>query len=238
MGYKPLEILEIFKKYAKKIRYIDGKNFLKLIYGIIAKRKIIINGLNSGEIIEKLINEVASKKNIKNIKDIKMPLLIPMVNVQNGKTYFFYSKEDRARLSNDIVYSTNINIGKAVRASCSYPLVFSPCKYKDVEFVDGGIRENIPWKGLRRLGADKVISVIFEKEISGKCCDSMIDVVSNSIEIMSQELLNYETKGVDYLLKMKTKSTSLLDMNKIDELFEIGYETTKSKIKEIEKIIK
>lgn len=238
MGYKPLEILEIFKKYAKKIKYIDGKNFLKLIYGIIVKRKIIINGLNSGEIIEKLINEVGYKKNIKNIKDIKMPLLIPMVNVKNGKTYFFYSKENRVKPSNDIVYSTNINIGKAVRASCSYPLVFSPCKYKDIEFVDGGIRENIPWKGLRRLGADKIISVIFEKNLNDKCCDNIIEVVSNSLDIMAEELLNYELNGVDYLIKIKTKNISLLDTSKIEELYEIGYKTAKLKIKEIEKIVK
>ena len=88
-GYNYKEIYLLFKKYAKKIKYVDTKNILKLIYGILIKRKIIINGLNSGEIIENLINEYCEKKHIKNIKEIKMPLIITSVDLHTGKIYFF-----------------------------------------------------------------------------------------------------------------------------------------------------
>ena len=43
MGYRPEEIYNLFKKYSKKIKYVDFKNILKFIYGIFVKRKIIIN---------------------------------------------------------------------------------------------------------------------------------------------------------------------------------------------------
>lgn len=238
MGFNYKEILILFKKYSKKIKYIDSKNILKLIYGILIKRKLIINGLNSGEIIEEIFNEVLNKKNIKKIKEIKMPLLIPSVDIHNGKIYCFCSKNIRSSFSDEIIFENNVDIGKAVRASCSYPVVFSPCKYKNTELIDGGIRENIPWKGLKQIGADKVISIIFDKDNDGKCCKNIIDVVGNSLGILSHELLNYEIKGADYLLKIKTNNISLLDMEKIDELFEIGYKTAKLKIKEIKKIIK
>lgn len=238
MGFNYREILILFKKYSKKIKYVEGKNIIKLIYGIIFKRKIIINGLNSGETIEKIINEVAIKKNIKKINDIKMPLLIPSVDVHNGEVYFFCSKNIRKSFSDKVIYDNNINIGKAVRSSCSYPVVFSPCKYRNVELIDGGIRENIPWKGLKEIGADKVISIIFDNGINGKCCENVIEVVNNSLDILSHELLNYEIEGTEYLLKIKTGNISLLDMDKIDELYEIGYKTTKLKIKEIKNKIK
>ena len=221
MGFNYKEILIIFKKYAKKIKYVELKNIIKLIYGILIKRKIIIYGL----------------KNIKKIKDINFPLLIPSVDINNGKIYFFCSKEIRSKFSDKIVYDNNIKIAKAIRASCSYPLVFAPCNYKKNQLVDGGIRENIPWKGLKEIGADKVISIIFEKEPDSKCCENIIEVVGNSLEILSHELLNYEIEGADYLLKIKTENISLLDKNKIEELFEIGYKTTKLKLKEIKKII-
>ena len=172
-------------------------------------------------------------KKYKKIKDIKMPLLIPSVDIHNGGIYFFCSKSVRINFSDKIIYDNNINIGKAVRASCSYPLVFSPCRYKNVELIDGGIRENIPWKGLKEIGADKVISVIFDKELDEKCCENVIEVVNNSLEILSHELLNYEIEGADYLLKIKTGNISLLDMNKIDELYEMGYRATKLKINQI-----
>lgn len=233
MGFNYKQILMLFKKYSKKIRYIDAKNIFKLIYGILIKRRIIINGLNSGKIIEEIINEVAIGKRVKKIRDIKMPLLIPSVNIHNGEIYCFCSKSIRSKLLDNIIFDNNIEIGKAVRSSCSYPVVFSPCRYNNVELIDGGIRENIPWKGLKEIGAEKVISVVFEEELDNKCCENIIEVVGNSLNILSHELLNYETMGTDYLLRIKTNNISLLDMKRIDELFEIGYKITKLKIKEI-----
>ena len=166
-----------------------------------------------------------------------MPLIIPSVDVHSGKIYFFTSQNKRTKFSNEIKYNSNINIGKAVRASCSYPLIFSPCRFNNRELIDGGVRENIPWKGLKEIGASKVIGVVFNKENDGKCCKNVIEVVSSSLDILNYELYNYEINGVDCLLKIKTKNISLLDMEKIDELFEIGYKTTKLKIKEINKTI-
>ena len=236
-GFNYKEIYLLFKKYAKKIKCVDTKNILKLIYGILIKRKIIINGLNSGEIIEEIINEAARQKNIKKINDIKMPLLIPSVDIHSGKIYFFNSLNNIRYFSNEIIYNQNINIGKAVRASCSYPLIFSPCKFNNTELIDGGIRENVPWRGLKELGADKVISIVFDKENDGKCCKNIIDVVSGSFDILCHELSSYELNGADYLLKIKTKNISLLDMNKIDELYELGYKITKNNLFKLKKEI-
>ncbi len=236
-GYNYDEIYLLFKKYSKEIKYVDLKNIFKMIYGLIIKRKLIINGLNSGEIIEKIINEAAMEKNIKTVNNIKMPLLIPSVDVHNGKIYCFCSLNCRKSFSDEIIYINNINIGKAVRASCSYPLVFSPCKYNNTELIDGGIRENVPWKGLKVIGADKVISVVFDKDIDGKCCKNAIEVVSNSMDILCHELSNYELEGVEYLLKIKTKGISLLDMEKIDELYELGYKIAKKFLNKLKKEI-
>jgi len=232
-GFSTDEIYELFKEYGKKIKYIDFKNVFRFAIGAITRGKFVINGLNSGKIIEKLINLNCSKKQIYNIKDIKRPLLIPSVDLHTGEIYIFSSLEKRNVYSDKIRYINDINIGKAVRCSCSYPGVFSPCKYNETELIDGGIRENVPWRETKKLGADKVLSVVFESEIREKCCDNIIDVISNSINILCHELSNYELIGADYLLKIKSGNIKLLDTKKIEELYNIGYKQTKEKIVDI-----
>lgn len=238
VGYKSDEIYEIFKKYNKKINYFEIKNILKLIYGILIKRKIIITGLNSGEKIEKLINKELNKKNINNINQINKKLLIPSVSLIDGKIFIFSSIKNRKIYSDKIIYNNDINIGKAIRASCSYPGVFEPMPFGNNYLIDGGIRENVPWKELKENGADKVISVVFQNEIEEKQKINIIDSISNSIEILCHELSNYELEGADYLLKIKTKDISLLDKSKIKYLYQLGYIEAKGKISEIKKLIK
>ena len=240
VGYNSDEIYEIFKKYINKINYFEIKNVIKLIFGILIKRKIIITGLNSNKKIEKLINKECAKKEINNINQINKKLLIPCVNLKTGDVHIFSSIKNRNRkeYSDNIIYENNINIGKAVRASCSYPGVFSPCIIEDNYMVDGGIRENVPWKELKECGAQKVISIVFQNEIKEKNKIDMFDVISGSMELLCRELSNYELNGVDYLLKIKTKNIQLLDKTKLDYLYNLGYIETKGKIREVKELIK
>lgn len=225
-GYNPDEIYYIFKKYCKSIKYIDLKNIFKLFLGIITTGTIIIDGLNSGRSINKLINKMCNQKNIYNISDINIPLVIPSVNMNTGEVICFTSKEIRA-FSDNTVFVKDAQIGKAVQASCSFPSVFSPCNYKNSKLVDGGIRENVPWREVKFLGADKVISVIFENEIDHKSSKNLIDVAFRSYELLCKELSKYELNGSDYFIKIKSEKVSLLDMSKIDEFYRLGYDRTK-----------
>lgn len=232
-GYSAEEIYKLFKKYCNQIKYIDGINIAKIIFGLIFERKIIIDGLTNGNKIKKIIDVACNEKGINNINQIKKNLIIPSVDLYDGKLYAFSSKNSRVVYSNNIKYIYDCEIGKIVQASCSYPGVFSPCKYKNTKLIDGGIRENVPWKLTKLNGAEKVISIVFEKDISidRKREKNVIEVITNSIDILSYELSNYELAGADYLLKIKTKNIELLDIDKIDYLYKLGYKIAKEEIK-------
>ena len=240
MGFTADEIYIIFKKYCKKIKYVDFLNIIKAIIGLIFTGKIVIDGLNNGKQIEKLIDKFAHKKNVYNISDIKKQLVIPSVDMCNGDVICFTSAEVKEReeennfrdnFSDKVVFEKEIPIGKAVRASCSYPIVFSPCSYRSTMLIDGGIRENVPWKELKSIGADKIISVTFEEEIDNGCCKNLIEVGGRAISLLSRELSNYEMQGVDYELKLRSEKVGLLDMSKIDELYLLGYKEMKEYLK-------
>ena len=184
MGFSADEMYKIFRKYCRKIKYVDIGAIFKLIFGLIFTGQIHVDGLNSGKQIEKLINQIGKTKRITNISDIKMPLVIPSVTLCKGNVLCFTSCQVRNSFSDTVEFIKDINIGKAVRASCSYPVVFSPCPYKDTKLIDGGIRENVPWKEVKLLGAKKVLSILFDEKKEQNCDKNLIEVAGRAISLL------------------------------------------------------
>ena len=234
VGYTSDEIIKIFEENAKKIKYIDFKNIFNIIKNLSKKHKFIIEGFNTGEIIENIINKYCKMKKIENIKDIQKDMIIASVSLNSGKVYFFESIKGEYRYSDEVIHIKDFNIGKAVRASCSFPGVFCPCKTKDDILIDGGVRENIPWKEIKKIGIDKVLCVVFEEEKIIKKEKNIIDAISGSINLMGRELANYELIGADYTLKIKTKEVSLLDSSEINYLYQQGYYQAKKYLKNLQ----
>ena len=81
--------------------------------------------------------------------------------------------------------------------------------------IDGGIRENVPWKELKENGADKVISVVFQNEIEEKQKINIIDSISGSIEILCHELSNYELFGARKIEKIIKNNIENIIIDKI-----------------------
>jgi len=238
MGYTSKQMIELFKQYGKDISKIDFLIIIKLIVGLIFKREICIEGLNNGNKLGKLIQEQAEKKNVKLIKDIKMPILIPSVNLCNGSIYVFSSQKNNRNYSDEEKIEDNIEIGKAVQASCSYPGIFCPTNILGRKLVDGGVRQNTPWKELKEIGADKIISVTFSENKKEKDKINILDCITGSMGIMMHELYNYEIQGIDYLLNIKTDDIGLLETDKIEELYNIGYKVAKRENTQIKEYLK
>lgn len=95
----------------------------------------------------------------------------------------------------------SIPISTAVRASCSFPVVFSPCRYNGIQLIDGGTRENLPWKELKEIGADEVFGISFNTIFKEKdCCKNIIDVAARAMELQDGKLTMYEKTGIDNLI--------------------------------------
>ncbi len=231
-GFTADEIYNIFKKYCRKIKYVDYLNVFKLVIGLIFTGKINIDGFNSGRLIEKLIDKECNKKKIYTMSDLKKAVVIPSVNIENGEVVCFTSNSIRNEFVDGTRFVYDVSVGIAVRASCSYPIVFSPCKYKNIKLIDGGIRENVPWKELKVLGFDNILSVIFESD-KNPLGENFVEVAGRAFSLLCRELSKYEMEGSGMTLKIKTRKVGLLENSKIDYLYKLGYNKGKDFLRNI-----
>lgn len=251
IGYSPDEILECFKDNYNRI---IGKSRFSVINGVkyLFNKKAVFNGFKKGENIEEIFDRLASYKNIDNLNQVKMPLVIPTVDIIDSKEYILtnyiptleienaYSKNT---LTNNMFqkkdnnrYITNISIGKAIRASSSFPAVFNLCTLNNHAFIDGGALNNVPAIEVRKQGADKVIAVKFDEDKIDNNSNVM-DIVMRTIDIMGNKIIEKELENSDYVLSIHTDKIGLLEADKMQECFECGYNSAINKMNEIRESI-
>ena len=233
MGYKPYYIYVLFKKYAEEIINIGNATILNSVGNFMINKKVGIPGLNDGTLFEKMFNELALKKGVKVIGDIKMPLVIPAVDIQEVKEYIFTNCAPRNDPSDN--YITEISIGKAVRASSSFPAVFCPCEFKKHMFLDGGTLDNVPVLPLKEVYDKKIVAVNFQADPVEENSDLM-DIIMKTIDIMGNKIAEKGLEQSDYILTVPTDRAGLFDIEKLDKCFNFGYETVIKNLDKIKKI--
>lgn len=230
MGYKPYYIYVLFKKYAQEIINIGNVPLINGIGNFVKCKKIGISGLNDGTSLEKICNELASRKNMKLIADIKIPLAIPAVDIAEAREYIFTNCAPRDNSEDN--YITEIEIGKAVRASCSFPAVFCPCEFKTHMFMDGGALDNIPILPLKEMCDKKILAVNFEADSVEPDSDVM-DIIMKTLDIMGNKISEKGLKQSDFILTVPTDRAGLFDIEKLDKCYKFGYDAVVANIDKI-----
>ena len=133
-------------------------------------------------------------------------------------------------------YITDIEIGKAVRASCSYPGIFSPFEYENYKFVDGGVLDNIPVEELNKLGVDKKITVTFPPDKKANPRNA-IDIFMRCIDIVFDDRDSERIIDSDYILKVDVAQASVFDIKQLEFCYDRGYVETIENIDKIEKAL-
>ncbi len=233
LGYTPDNIHQLFKKYSKQI---VGSGINQVIYQVRNIFNKESSGLRKGEEIEDIFNTLAKAKGIYKISDInKIPISIPAVDIRNGKEYIFtnHMPEEKNVYGK---YIMDISIGKALRASSSFPAVFCPCDFGEHKFLDGGALNNIPVIEVKKQGIDKVLAVNFKADDIGETSNYM-DIAMRAIDLMGNKISEENLKQSDYILTIGTDKTGLLDVKKLDSCYQYGYITAMKEINKIKEII-
>jgi len=233
------EIEELFKKNAKNmIVDFDLSELFMYVKSLMLNLHKNVDGFIKGERIKKVLTDTFIQKDCLHIKQMRIPIAIPAVDINTAKTVMFVSDKKNLYDKDDITYEDNIDVASAVRASISIPVLFKPYIINGKKLVDGGIKNSVPIDVLKQMGADKVIVV--NLGYAGKMVsdiDDVLEIAVQALDIMTYQLSKPIIKEADYLLMPEVYDVKLIEVGRIPECIKRGYEFTLKKIPEIKKAL-
>ena len=122
-------------------------------------------------------------------------------------------------------------------ASSAFPGLCSPVAINGILYADGGILDNFPIAPLKEC--DQLIGVYVSpiNDIKAESLKYGVDVLERAIRINFSNASAQKFSECDLLIYPPLSKFGMFDKNHIDEIFNIGYETTIDKLKDNEKYL-
>lgn len=232
MDFNVDEIKQCAVEYYKTLTKINKMPLVRAGFSFMTSGVVKVEGLTNGQLIQDMVQEIASQKNIVNISDIKIPFAIPTVDTISTKECIFLSK--KFNLQNDNVdYIYDAPIGVAVRSSMSFPGIFTPCNFRNYNFVDGGTKDNLPVQILKDMGADVTLALSFKIDYY-EPRENLMAILLRVVDIFSLKDVRHAQDISTVAIEIDASGTSLLEIDNIDKVIKTGYDTI---IKNKEKIL-
>lgn len=236
LGYNSEEMKEKIKEYAKVLTKITAGPILKAGASFATTGVAKISGLIPGEHIEQLVEKVAKEKGVEKISDLKIPFAAATADTISTKECIFLSRKYDLK-NNNIDYIYDITLAKAIRASMSFPGVFTPCNFGEYNFVDGGTKDNLPIQILKDMGATKTLGLSFKID-PYEPKDDLMAILLRVCDIFSLKDVREAQKISDYFIEIDVSGTSLLSIDDMDKCYQVGYDTIMANKDEILKLVK
>ena len=216
----------VSKKYSEIIKVKTGQILFSALKSLL-KNELTINSLIDGNRIENLVDNVLNEKNMESrrMNDINKNLAIISCDTITTKEVVFLSKDYNFEDTNRTTYLKKVPIPKAIRASMSFPGIFTSCNYKDYNLIDGGTVNNLPTKVLKDMGAEKVLGISFKLN-DYKPNDSIMNVALRTADIFSLLNLSIAKEYTNTSLELEIPDAGLLNIDDIQKVYKLGYEQT------------
>ncbi len=238
-GLSHIGVLKVFQEHNIPIHCIAGSSMGSFIGALYANNndinmieKFMVNmkrkhwldlsvskaGLVAGEKAKELIRILTHGKNI---EDLQIPLAVVATDIEKGERVVFREGP----------------IDQAVRASISIPGIFVPERVNGRILVDGGVIDRVPIHVTKEMGADIVIGVDVGSNHTNLKVESIVDVISQTIDIMGKQIFQNQVLMADYLLRPDVGHVSTIAFSNFKEVIDLGYEKANESIEEIKDFI-
>jgi NTE family protein len=160
-------------------------------------------GLASNWRMDRLLREILQ---CSSFEQLQMPLAVVAADIATGEPVVFSQ--------GDLI--------PPLRASCSFPGLFTPIAYEGRLLVDGAIVSNVPVAPLRELGVDAVIAVHLKNNGPYKTPSNLFQVIAKAFQIVDSRTEAAWRKDCDVLIQPDVKDFNWDDFGRADEIIRAG----------------
>ena len=162
--------------------------------------------------LDGLKKEITKHIKVKRIEDLSIPLFIAVSNLNDGRVE--YVKEG------DLI--------QYLMASVSIPVLFSPVKMDDKMYVDGGLFDNVPISPLLNK-CDHIVAVNVSPIQKIEKFENLVQVASRTFQLgVHSNIVRHKEKCSLFIEPKGLRKFEILNGNRAQEIFKLGYEYTKN----------
>lgn len=156
------------------------------------------------------------KSNIKarTFEELKIPIKVVSTNLDEGR-YEVFSEGD---------------LIKKVTSSACVPVIFNPIEINGHLYADGGIFKNFPVSVIRDQ-CRKVIGINASPLVTEKYSKNIVGIAERSYHFMFRANTMEDKRMCDILVEVESvMQFKTFDLNKVDIIFQMGYEAMSSEL--------
>ena len=173
------------------------------------------------------------------------PSILPSNDFESLINYFLPEMDIRETKIPFHAVSTDLITGKkiifsegplrqAVLASCSVPGALAPVRHGDWLLADGGITSLVPVYATREAGADVVIAVMVDRDLSTSVSmETAKDVLYRAGEITTNALEASELESADVIIRPPVGNLHWMDFSRAVDLIKTGEQAARESLGKI-----
>ncbi|MBQ1687613.1 MAG: patatin-like phospholipase family protein [Ruminococcus sp.] len=183
------------------------------------------DGLKDGAVISNVIRKAMDNKRVRGFQDLPINLSI-CTNDTYTTDECIFTTLDEGLQTDHIHYICGAPLELAVRASMTFPGIYTTCNYQGYNFIDGGSKDNLPTKIMRDMGVGKVLALAFDitDYTPETGLDGMMKVVWRALDLYSINSTRESKKLADYVVDIKNSKTAIFSMDNLTQTIREGYD--------------
>jgi|GEM_PF-2876481 NTE family protein len=131
------------------------------------------------------------------------------------------------------------NLGRAIQASSTVPLLFTPVEWEGRLLVDGGLKDNLPVGVVQEMGSDFVIAVEIQESMHPpEDLDNALNTADQATSILMRSVTGISKELADFVISPDMNNFSSASFSNIQGLIEQGRISAKQALPSLKKVLK